>query len=83
MADTQRTPLYLQASPDDVASLAHKLEQFSNQLSPVEQGLLMERIKRSMPLSDLDATAPLTASTAVFAAWLNSIVSDTARWHPS
>ena len=43
----------------------------------------MERIKRSMPLSNLDVTAPLEASTAVFAAWLNAIVSDVARWYPS
>ena len=83
MADTQSTPTYLQASPENVASLANKLEQFSNQLSPVERGLLLERIKRSMPVSALDASTPLAASTAVFAAWLNAIVSDVARWYPS
>ena len=82
MADTQSTPAYLQATPENIASLVHKLEQFSSQLDPVERDLLMERIKRSMPVSNLEATTPLTASAAVFAAWLNAIVSDVSRWHP-
>lgn len=82
MADTQNTPTYLQVTPENVASLAHKLEQFTQSLSPAERELLMERIKRSMPLSDLKATAPLAATPAVFAGWLNSIVSDVSRWYP-
>ena len=82
MADTKDTPTYLQVTPENVESLANKLEQFTQSLCPIERALLMERIKRSMPLSNLDATTPLATSPAVFAAWLNAIVSDVSRWYP-
>ena len=82
MADTQNTPTYLQVTPENVESLAKKLEQFSQSLSPIERGLFMERIKRSMPVSDIEATTPLATTPDVFAGWLNAIVSDVSRWYP-
>jgi len=82
MAHTHISPEYTHATAQDVASLVNKLVEFSQVLSPVERALLLERIKRSMPLADIDATTPIAASPAVFAAWINSIVADTSRWYP-
>jgi hypothetical protein len=82
MADLHTSPDYLHAGINDIASLSQKLLQFAESLSPVEQSLLMERIKRSMPGADVGATAELKPSLPAFAAWLNSIVSEGLRWHP-
>ena len=46
MAHEHESPQYLLASPQDIESLANKLTEFSQALSPVEQALFMERIKR-------------------------------------
>ncbi len=77
------TPLYLQSDPHDIESLANKLTQFSQTLSPVEQSLFIERIKRSMPAMDVDNTGTIAASPVIFGAWLNAIVDGNSRWYPS
>lgn len=82
MADEQRSPEYLLANPRDIESLANKLAQFCQTLSPVEQSLLMERIKRSMPGADVRGVTVLSGSPDVFGAWINSVVPDGSRWFP-
>ena len=83
MAEQQHTPLYLHTQPHDIESLANKLNEFSQTLNPVEQSLLLERIKRSMPAIDVDIEGPFAPSPVVFGAWLNSIVDGNSRWFPS
>jgi len=83
MAEQRASPLYLHANAQDIASLANKLTQFSQKLSPVELSLLMERIKRSMPGVDVDGMGTITPSPAVFGAWLNAIVDGDSRWFPT
>lgn len=83
MADQQEVAQYLLASPADIASLASKLTEFSQALSPVEQSLFIERIKRSMPVVDVHEEITLTPSLEIFAAWLNSVVPGGSRWYPS
>jgi len=83
MAEQGGSPLYLHANAQDIASLANKLTQFSQTLSPVELSLFMERIKRSMPGVDVDGMGPIAASPAVFGAWLNAIVDGDSRWFPT
>ena len=82
MAGQGASPLYLHANAQDIASLANKLTQFSQALSPVELSLFMERIKRSMPGVDVDSMGPIAPSPAVFGAWLNAIVDGDSRWFP-
>jgi hypothetical protein len=82
MAEQEASPLYLHANVQDIASLANKLTQFSQALSPVELSLFMERIKRSMPGVDVDSMSPVVPSPAVFGAWLNAIVDGDSRWFP-
>ena len=82
MAEQQHTPLYLHVQPHDIESLANKLNQFSQTLNPLEQSLLIERIKRSMPAMDVDSEGSISASPVVFGAWLNSIVDGESRWFP-
>jgi hypothetical protein len=86
MSQTSGTPAsdYLHATPEQVASLANKLLEFSQGLDPVERALFLECIKRGLPTSvGKQPDRPVDASLAVFAAWLNSVVSDPSRWYPS
>ena len=83
MAEQRASPLYLHANAQDIASLANKLTQFSQALSPVELSLFLERIKRSMPGVDVDGMGTITPSPAVFGAWLNAIVDGDSRWFPT
>ena len=83
MAEQRASPLYLHANAQDIASLANKLTQFSQKLSPVELSLFMERIKRGMPGVDVDSMGPVAPSPAVFGAWLNAIVDGDSRWFPT
>jgi hypothetical protein len=83
MADEHQSPQYLLASPEDIESLANKLTEFSQALSPLEQALFMERIKRSIPAVEVLESITLVPSLEVFAAWLNSVVSGGSRWFPS
>jgi hypothetical protein len=76
------TSLYLEADPGDVGSLVYKLTEFSQQLSDIERALLMERIKRDLYSSELSG-APLAADPASFAAWINTILANVARWYPA
>jgi hypothetical protein len=81
MNDTYQTP-YVPAQPETVQSLVYKLVQFSQSLGSLERALLMERIKRSLPNAETQADRPLAASVSVFAAWLNAVLPDGARWYP-
>ena len=86
MSDANITPdsEYLQAKPEDVESLVNKLMQFFQGLNSEERALLLQCIKRGLPSST--GTGPhraVEASPAVFAAWLNSVVSNPSRWYPS
>lgn len=86
MSQTDGTPAseYLHATPENVASLAHKLLEFSQGLEPVEHALFMECVKRGLPTSGgKEPSRPVEASPVVFAAWLNSVVSNPSRWYPS
>lgn len=82
MAEQHQGPQYLLAGGQEIGSLAHKLLEFSQSLGPVEQSLFMERIKRSMPTAEFQASVTLEPSLAVFAGWLNSVVPDGVRWFP-
>jgi hypothetical protein len=82
MNDTYHTPQYVPAQPETAQSLVYKLVQFSQSLGSLERALLMERIKRSLPNAEIEAGRPLAASASVFAAWLNSILPNGARWYP-
>ena len=83
MAEQHQGPQYLLAGEQEIGSLAHKLLEFSQTLSPVEQSLFMERIKRSMPSAEFQETVTLEPSLAVFGGWLNSVVSGGVRWFPT
>jgi hypothetical protein len=83
MAEQRYSPEYLQARVEDVQSLAFKLTQFSQVLSPIERALFMELIKRSMPSINLQSNEALAAAPAVFGAWINSIVPGESRWYPT
>ena len=83
MADEHQSPQYLLASPQDIESLANKLTEFGQALSPLEQALFMERIKRSIPSMEVQEAVTPAPSLEVFAAWLNSVVSGGSRWFPS
>ncbi len=83
MADQHKGPQYLLASEQEIASLAHKLLEFSQTLSPIEQSLFLERIKRSMPSAEFQEAITLEPSLAVFGGWLNSVMPNGVRWFPS
>jgi hypothetical protein len=83
MAEAYSSPPYLHTQPHDIESLANKLNEFCQTLSPVEQSLFLERIKRSMPSMDVDHAGPSAPSPIVFGAWLNAIVDGESRWFPS
>jgi hypothetical protein len=83
MAEQRHSPEYLQARVEDVQSLAFKLTESSQILSPVERALLMELIKRCMPSIDVQSAEALVATPAVFGAWINSIVPGESRWFPA
>ena len=83
MAHEHESPQYLLASPQDIESLANKLTEFSQALSPVEQALFMERIKRSIPAMEIEQSLTPAPSLEVFAAWLNSVVPGGSRWYPA
>ncbi len=83
MTDFAQIPEYVPANNQDVQSLILKLAQFSQSLEPGEQSLLMERIKRSLPNAEVQAQKQLDASPEVFAAWINTMLTDSSRWHPS
>ena len=83
MAEQHKGPQYLLASEEEIASLAHKLLEFSQTLSPIEQSLFLERIKRSMPAAEFQESITLEPSLAVFGGWLNSVMPNGVRWFPS
>lgn len=83
MAEQHKGPQYLLASEEEIASLAHKLLEFSQALSPIEQSLFLERIKRSMPSAEFQESITLEPSLAVFGGWLNSVMPNGVRWFPS
>ena len=83
MADEHQSPQYLLASSQDIESLANKLTEFGQALTPLEQALFMERIKRSIPAMEVQESITPVPSLEVFAAWLNSVVPGGARWFPS
>lgn len=83
MAEQHKGPQYLLASEEEIASLAHKLLEFSQTLSPIEQSLFLERIKRSMPSAEFQESITLEPSLAVFGGWLNSVMPNGVRWFPS
>jgi len=83
MAEQGYSPLYLRARVEDVGSLANKLAEFSQALSPVERSLLLELVRRCMPGIDVQSSEALTDTPAVFGAWINSIVAGESRWFPS
>ncbi len=75
---------YVQTRPEDVESLVNKLMQFSMGLDPQERALFLECVKRGLPPSSgTESLRAVEASPAVFAAWLNSMVSNPSRWYPS
>lgn len=75
---------YVQTRPQDVESLVNKMLQFYQGLRPQERALLLECIKRGLPASTgTDPLRVVEAGPAVFAAWLNSVVSNPSRWYPS
>jgi len=82
MAEHHQGPQYLLVGEQEIGSLAHKLLEFSQTLSPVEQSLFMERLKRSMPAVEFKESVTLEPSLAVFAGWLNSVVPNGVRWFP-
>ena len=83
MAEHSKSPQYLLASEQEISSLAHKLLEFSQALSPIEQSLFMERIKRSMPNAEFVEAVTLEPSLSVFGGWLNSVMPEGVRWFPS
>jgi hypothetical protein len=83
MAEQEYSPQYLRARVEDVGSLANKLAEFSQALSPIERSLLMGLIRRCMPGIDVQGSEALADTPAVFGAWINSIVPGESRWFPS
>ncbi len=86
MNETNTTPEseYLHTKPEDIESLVNKLMQFYQGLNSEERALLLQCIKRGLPGSTgTDPLRTVEASPAVFAAWLNSAVSNPSRWYPS
>jgi hypothetical protein len=86
MSETNTTPEseYLHTQPEDVESLVNKLMRFYQEFNSQERALLLECIKRGLPASTgKDPLRTVEASPAVFATWLNSVVSNPSRWYPS
>ena len=86
VSETNITPEFdsVQTRPENMELRVNKLLQFYQGLNPQERALPLENIKRSLPASTAtDKLRVVEASPAVFAAWLNSVVSNPSRCYPS